>query len=108
MLTFPAVRNHELSNIRIFNQGKPVHMNQYGDIFDNKEEEKETNVLNYTPGEFVKHMSTGMNGLLKEVTKSACDGDKINFKHLLISNNRLTYIGFLLIFSTIILWIFYQ
>ena len=107
MLTFPAVRNLELSNIRIFNHGRPVHINSLGEFGDAKKVDKEKNVLNFTPKEFIHNMSTELNGLIRDVSDLEPKTTRKKMKKLLIQNNRLTYIGFLIIMSTVVLWVFY-
>lgn len=100
--TLPTITNTQLSNVKIFNSGVPVDIILEPQIETVKQ--NEPNIFNFSNKEFLENMSLELRQLFELVTNK--NQSEIISKDTFIKNNRLFYIGVVIVITSLILSLF--
>ena len=99
--TLPTITNTQLSNVKIFNNGKPIDLVVDATI-DTKKQDQDA--FSFTPVAFFRNMATELLFLLKVMFGIKSNPEKSVYD-LLIAKNRLIFIGFAIVLITTSIWI---
>lgn len=99
--TLPAIKDAQLSNIKIFNNGKPINLYYETSLNAFKQS---AGVFNATPPRFVSKMADETRGFFKDIFSK---NKPKNFWPMLIQNNRLVYLGIMIMFLSVVLSLLY-
>ena len=103
--TLPAITNTQLSNVKIFNNGKPIELITESVV--DKQTQQETDAFDINPYNFLKNMATELMYLIHVLIlrKKQKNSANLSVYELLIQNNRLVYIGVAILLLTTSIWI---
>lgn len=110
--TLPPTNDHNTAK-KLFNNSHPCFNNVVNKELmkkNNEQQKKKINIIKLPPKKFAQKMSKELHDLMKDSVNMINNDqyDLNQFHNILMKNNRLTFVGFAIVFSCIIVWILFK